>query len=301
MGKGIDSASDPDSAPEKKHQFLKKGSVTHMSKTLTAVFLGFLLTLLNYVPAPATTGSGVESQVSVQAAVEWLKYEEQENETATHSRTRMANLMVDIEGIKRWETLFGSIHALFPAWVDKDREDVAQAGILVQQNDIEIRRVRLEGFVGYPLSSGVNPYLGLGWSGVWQERTNFIVNGAPINFRAREDVLSWHALLGIMGNGDLAPRLKWHYRLEGALPVAVDVTNDSVPGFRSRDAEGYRFDVKVGADYWYSEYLSLGLLFYGGWTHWQGSGFQPVGNIFVKWPENDTYYLGGGLKISYGY
>jgi hypothetical protein len=49
----------------------------------------------------------------------------------------------------------------------------------------------------------------------------------------------------------------------------------------------------------YNPSLVFGLLLYGGRMHWNGSDWEVVDHVLTKWPENDTYYIGGGLKITY--
>jgi hypothetical protein len=58
-------------------------------------------------------------------------------------------------------------------------------------------------------------------------------------------------------------------------------------------------ELKGGFDYSYTNSICFGLLFYGGWMHWSGSEWKSFGNSLVKWPENDTIYLGGWLRGTY--
>jgi hypothetical protein len=162
-----------------------------------------------------------------------------------------------------------------------------------------LRWIRIDGFLGYPLKDWANPYLGVRWSEVRQERTNFVLSGAPVDLRAVEEVISWNLLLGVRGGGNITPRLRWNYWMEYFLPLSVDVTNSAVPGFKATDREGYTVELKGGVDYFFKGPLALGLLFYGGRMHWNGSDWKSVDHVLAKWPENDTFYLGGGLKITY--
>jgi hypothetical protein len=270
-----------------------------MKRTLVSIFSSTSLFLSTCTLVFADPNRGIESQISLGVAWERLEYKEHEPDTRIDSKARLNNLVVGIEGIKRWRYLFCGVKSVFPVLLETGNEEVTRSDQSFQTDNLELRWIRIDGFLGYPLKDWVNPYLGMRWSGVRQERTNFIVTGMPVNLRSVEEVISWNLLFGVRGVGSITPRLRWNYWLEYFLPLNVDVTNSAVPGFKATDKDGYMVELKGGLDYLFRPSLAFGLLFYGGRMHWNGSDWKSVNHVLVKWPENDTLYLGGGLKVTY--
>jgi hypothetical protein len=247
----------------------------------------------------AQSNSGIQSKISLGLGWEGLKYEEDEPDTDLDSEAELNNLVVGIEGLKRWEHFFCGAKAIFPVLLGDDQEEVTRAGASYQTDTLEVRWIRIDGFLGYPVRPWFNPYVGFRWSEFRQERTNFEVAGTSIDLRAVEKVKSWNLLLGVRGVGAITPRLGWNYHLEFFVPLDVEVTNSALSGFEASDRDGHALELKTGIDYSYTESILFGFTLYGGWVHWDGSDWKPFDGGLAKWPENDTYYLGAGLNVSY--
>lgn len=275
-------------------------SVAKMARTLLSFILSTSLVIfLISAPVSANSNIGIESQISVGFGMEMLEYKEHEKDTGTESEAKLHNLVFGIEGLKRWKYFFCGVRSVFPILLGDGQEEVTHSEKSFQKDTLELRWIRIDGFLGYSLRNWINPYLGIRWSEVRQERTNFIVAGNPVELQSVEEVKSWSLLLGIRGVGNFTPRMKWNYGMEYFLPLAVEVTNTALPGFKASDRDGHMLELKGGFDYSYTNSICFGLLFYGGWMHWSGSEWKSFGNSLVKWPENDTFYLGGGLKVTY--
>jgi hypothetical protein len=270
-----------------------------MARTFIAILLSTGLLLFTCSSVYANSNKGIESQISLGTAWELLEYKEHERDTGLDSKAKPNSLVIAVEGLKRWKYLFCGVKSVFPVFLEGDQEEVTRNGRSFQKDNLELGWIRIDGFLGYPLIYWVNPYLGIRRSEVRQERTGLVVAGAPVDVRSVEEVTSWNLLLGVTGVGNFNPRLKWNYWLEYFLPLNVEVTNSAVPGFKASDKTGYMLELKGGIDYFYMNSLGFGLLLYGGWMHWNGSDWKLIDHVLVKWPENDTFYLGGGFKITY--
>ena len=260
-----------------------------------------LLIFLIFAPVSANSNTGIGTQISVGFGLELLEYKEHEKNTETESAAKLHNPVFGIEGLKRWEYLFCGVRPVFPVFLGDGQEETTHSGKSFQKDTLELRWIRIDGFLGYSLINWINPYLGIRWSEVRQERTNFIVAGNPVELQSLEEVKSWSLLLGIRGVGNFTPRMKWNYGMEYFLPLAVEVTNTALPGFKASDRDGHTLEFKGGFDYSYTDSISFGLMLYGGWMHWRGSEWKSFGNSLVKWPENDTLYLGGWLRGTYSF
>ncbi len=260
---------------------------------------GITFIFFSYPAAFAGSNGGIESKVSLNIAWERLRYKEHEPDKGLDVKSDLNNMVVGIEGVRRWERLFLGARAIFPISRESGKEEATLSGNAFQENALEMGWVRIDGFLGYPLRYWINPYLGLRWSEVRQERRNFVVAGAPVNSQAVEEVKSLSLLLGMGGAGNIAPRWTWNYRAELFLPLSVNVTNTALPGFESSDKSGHMAELRGEIDYLLGKTLYSGLLLYGGWMHWNGSQWKSFDWGRAKWPENDTYYLGVGLNIVY--
>lgn len=248
--------------------------------------------------APAEAGKGPESHISIGMGWEQLDYEEHEPERGSNSDGKAGNATVWIEGLKRGKSLFGGIKAVIPVLQEDDAETwVSSDGTAFQTNSLEYEWMRIDGYLGYPATCFFNPYAGLRWSESKQDRADFLVNNAAVAGTARETVRSWSLLLGFRGNGSFTPQWNWNYWIECFVPIDVQVTNSTLPGFEASDKDGYTVELKCGTEYRLSEALSIGILIYGGRMHWGGSGWKSFAGGTAKWPENDTDYLGGALNI----
>jgi len=263
------------------------------------LFISAAFVICRQTPADAEGSKKLESRLSVGVGWESLCYKECAVDMGVASNAHVNNTIADIEGLKRWKSLFSGIKAIIPVLQEKGNEKWTDSSKTLQNNTLEYGWTRLDGYMGYPLNYFVNPYGGLRWSETKQERKDFILLGSPTVDTAIEKVKSWSLLLGIRGEGNFTPRWEWNYWVEYFFPIYVEVSNSVFPDFEASDKGGYTLDIRGGIEYCYTETLSLGILFYGGKMHREGSISKPYIGGSVKWPENDTNYLGGILNISW--
>ena len=230
---------------------------------------------------------------------EQLEYEENEPDKNLDSNAKVTNVIIGIEGLKRWESLFAGIKAVIPVFLYENEETWKISGTMRQTNSLEYGWERIDAYIGFPSSSFFNPYGGLRWSESKQTRMNFVVHGIAASGTAIEKINSWSLFLGLRGNGNFTTPWKWNYWIEYFIPVHNNVTNSALSGFEVSDKEGYTLELKCGVGYSYNKALSFGLLIYGGRMHWDGSGWKPFSGRLIKWPENNTDYLGGTLSITW--
>jgi hypothetical protein len=274
-------------------------SVLRTDRLIITFLSAITFIFFSYTAAFAGPNGGMESKVSLTVAWERLQYKEHEPDKGLDAQSDLNNMVVGIEGVKRWEHLFLGAGATFPISRESGKEEATLSGNAFQENALELGWVRIDGFLGYPLRDWINPYMGFRWSEVRQERKNFVVAGAPVTSQSIEEVKSLSLLFGICGAGIISPRWIWNYRAELFLPLSVNVTNTALPGFESSDKSGHMAELKGEIDYLLGNSIYSGLLLYGGWMHWNGSQWQSFDWGRAKWPENDTYYLGVGLNIVY--
>ena len=248
--------------------------------------------------ALAEDGKGLESHLSIGMGWEQLDYEEHEPDKGSDSNAKVSNVIIGIEGLKRWKSVFGGIKAIIPVLREHDEEEWTSSDTTTfQTNTLEYGWMRVDGYIGYPSTYFFNPYGGLRWSESKQDRMDFLVNNAAVAGTARETIRSWSLLLGVRGNGHFMPQWRWNYRIEYFVPIDVQVTNSALPGFEASDKDGYTLELKCGTEYFCTEALSFGILIYGGRMHWDGGGWKSFAGGSAKWPENNTDYLGGALNI----
>jgi hypothetical protein len=269
------------------------------SRLIVFFLSGITFILFTYPAAFAGPNGGIESKVSLNIAWERLQYKEQEPDTSLDAKSDLNNMVVGIEGVKRWNHLFLGASSTFPISRESGQEDVKLSGRTSQENVLKMGWTMIDGFVGYPLRYWANPYMGFRWSEVRQERKNFVIAGTPVTSQAVEEVKSLSLLFGMGGVGNFTPCWTWNYRAELFLPLSVKVTNTALPGFESSDKSGHMVELKGGIDYSFTDSIYSGLLLYGGWMHWNGSEWKSFDRGRAKWPENDIYYLGVGLNIFY--
>jgi hypothetical protein len=241
----------------------------------------------------------IKSQLSVQLGYEHLKYAESEPDNSLASKAKVSNYIAGLEGIKVWNNIFVALRGVFPISEGVGTEKWKEGGTQKQTNDLEYGWKRVDGFLGFPEVPWFTVYGGLRWSEGKQKRSNFVVSGSPQNITSTEIIRSRSILFGFRGSGKVTSKWSLLYRLEGFIPLAVEVTNSAFPGFEVTRKKGYSFELEGGLKYHYSNTLILGLSGFGGRMHWEGSEWQAYGGKFIKWPENDTDYLGGSLKLDF--
>lgn len=273
-------------------------------KRLIFILLGTSLCLSiliwSYSGCFAEPQRNMKSHLTINAGIEHLKYSESEPDTNRKSKANVSNYIAGLEGIKVWNDFFVALRGVFPISEGVGTENWTMAGRQKQTNDLEYGWTRVDGFIGFPDMPWLNIYGGLRWAEGRQKRSNVVVSGHPQKTTSTETIRSRSILLGIRGKGKVASRWFLLYRMEGFMPIAVEVTNSAYPGFEATRKKGYSFELEGGIKYHYSNTILLGLSGFGGRMHWKGSEWQEwptYGNI--KWPENDTDYLGGLLKIDF--
>ena len=237
------------------------------------------------------------SHFSVGIGWEVLNYSENEPDTRLDSEAKVSNWTIDLDAFKRWTHIFCGFKGIIPVHRVDDSEEWRVSDILTQQNSFEYGWTRLDAFLGYRLKPFFNPYIGLRWSDSEQERTGFVVLGTPVEGSATEEVTSWFISLGIRGDILLNPRWRLSYFGSYFEPISSAVENSDLPGWEVTDTDGYMFEFEGQVQYTYTESISLVFTLYGGQMHWKGSEWAPFSGRLVKWPENDTQYFGGMLKI----
>lgn len=232
---------------------------------------------------------------------EWLRYEEHEPDTNIDSDAETANQVLRIEGIKRWESLFGGVKAVFPVHLGDTTQHWYQSGSLIQTNTLKYGWTRIDGYLGYPLVNWLNPYTGVRWSVGKLYMSDIVENGTPVSGTPIEKVKSYNLLLGIRGSGEFSPKWFWNYWLEYFIPLYVENTNSESLGLEIHDKDGYTAELKCGLGYAFNKSLVFNAYLYGGRMHWEGSDWKAYQGSLVKWPENDTDYWGVGLNFMWGF
>jgi len=245
---------------------------------------------------------GVSSHVSVAIGMETLNYSEHEPNTYLDSDADVSNWMLRAEAVMRWKSVFYGLKGSVPITRGDDTEQWRESGAMIQENTLEYGWTRIDGYVGFPLTPFFNPYLGIRWSESDQERTDFVVNGSPVFGAVTETVTAWYFFFGATGHLPLNPQWRLIYSGSYFEPFSSEVTNTNLPGWKVTDEDGYAFEFEGQVEYAVSPTVSVSALLYGGKVHWEGSGWQMISfENFVKWPENDTEYLGGMLNIRWSF
>jgi hypothetical protein len=272
----------------------------NMSKgiAITAAIISIIL----LTPGDGRTDGGPKApgaDFSISAGVEKITYEEDEPVTGLKSNASTYNVVAEIEARKAWSTLFIGLRGTFPLVAGKDGETWTRIGAPFQTNELENRRTRVSGHIGYLLAGWFNPYAGINYSRAIQKRSEFVIQGSETPGSAEEKIISTSLLIGARGRGNMAAGFQWFYGLEFFFPVDVDVTNGSLPGFKADDTGGHAYELRTGIVRMHTEKIGYGLTAYGGRVHWDGSGFKQFSGGQAKWPENDTRYLGALITLQW--
>lgn len=215
------------------------------------------------------------------------------------SEANLSNLTFGFHGLKHWEYVFCGIKGIIPVYRDPDNEKWFVSGTLNQTNSLKYGWTRAEAYLGCPLNPFLNPYVGLRWSESRQDRTGFIVSGTPVGGSATETILSQFFMIG--ARGDICLNRQWNitYSISYFDPIYSKITNSALPGWKVSNAGGYAYEAQVEADCSFTPKWFLSFLLYGGQVYWNGSDRQVYADGTVKWPENDTRYLGGMLSLGW--
>ena len=247
---------------------------------------------------PDTIGT---SHFSVGIGWEILNYSEHEPDSHLDSKANVSNWTLGLDAFKQWTHIFCGFSGIIPIHRVDNEEDWRVSDIPTQQNALEYGWTRIDVFAGYRLNPFINPYMGLRWSETKQERTGFVVTGKPVGGSATEDVTAWFMVLGIRGDLLLKPRWRLSYSGSYFEPISSKVENTGLPGWEVTNTDGYAFEFEGRTAYAYTDRLSFVFTLYGGQMHWKGSEWAPYANRSIKWPENDTRYLGGMLNVRWSF
>jgi hypothetical protein len=255
-----------------------------------------ICTLASEKPDAAKT-----SHFSVGIGWESLKYSEHDSDTHLDSEAKVSNWTIGLDGFKQWTHIFCGFKSIIPVHRMDDSEEWRVSDILTQQNSLEYGWTRLDAFLGYRIKPSFNPYIGLRWSNSEQERTKFVFFGIPVAGSATEEVTSWFISFGVKGDILLSPRLTLSYFGSYFESISSEVTNSNLPGWEVTDIKGYTFEFEAQAKYSYTESISFVFTLYGGKMHWNGSDWKLYASRSIKWPENETRYLGSMLNVRWSF
>jgi hypothetical protein len=258
--------------------------------------------------------NGVD-RLTISVSPEMLIYKEHESDTFTDSRAIVVNPTIHLGWSGQYGPIIGGLKGSFPVFPTEDIEKWDSYGIKPYQSDVfKYEWKRADAYLGYFLApaerrlSGIF-YLGLRNSYQKQTRDDFIQQGVRLPGRSVEEVKSYGLLIGLMSNnlavGESQPdhvgtvsRWSWSYALEFVAPLSVKTTNTTYPGVEFNDEQGYTYEIRLGAGYRLTRSWVFEGTLYGGRMHWAGSNWKTTSYGRLKWPENNTDYLGINLALA---
>ena len=261
----------------------------------------FLLRLATHVFAMESLG--IETKITAGLGIEYLEYEEQLSENSLKSNADVSNIVVRVEGMKRWKNIFFGIDGTVPVINFDSQEEWLVNGTLAQTNSLSYGITQLAIFIGYPVVPLFNPYLGLRSTWSNQKRSYFRESdGTLISFSGiTESIKAHYVSLGFRGGLPISKDWGISYGAEYNFPYYSKVTNDGLPGWETTNTNGYSWSAYSKLHYIFREKLSLSLLLSAGQLHWEGSGWQIYNGGQIKWPENDTYFINSFLNFNWSF
>ena len=112
-----------------------------------------------------------------------------------------------------------------------------------------------------------------------------------------EEVNSLSLLFGIQGKMPISTKWSFAYFIEYLHPYYSKVENSSLDGWEPSDINGYSYSFTGQLEYLFSEKSAIIIQAVGGKQHWDGSDWESVGSSQVKWPENETEFIGGYVNF----
>ena len=274
-------------------------------RKLRNIFYCFFYVVCILAPIPSDASEKFETpktgHFSVGIGWETLNYSEQEPDNRIDSEADVSNWIIGLDAFKEWTNIFCELKGIIPAKRIDDSEEWRVSDILTQQNSLEYGWTRIDALLGYKLNPFFNPYVGIRWSESEQERTEFVYLGTQVSGSATEEVSSWFISLGVKGDILLIPRLRLSYFGSYFEPIFSEVDNSNLPGWDVKDTEGYAFEFEGLAEYSYTKSIAFVFTLYGGRMHWNGSDWVSYESRFIKWPENDTQYIGCMLNVRWSF
>jgi len=256
------------------------------------------------------------NRLSISIGAEALNYKECEPDTFTDSRATVINPTIHVNWYSQYGLIVGGIKGALPVAPTEDIEEWDSYGKKPYQTNVfKYEWKRGDAYLGYLITqekSHVSSvlYLGLRSSFQKQERDDFIVQGVRLAGKSVERTESYGILIGLTSK-DLSftksspppdrqagSRWSWNYTLEFVAPVSAKTTNSSCPGIKFNDKRGYTYEIKLGIENKLSPSWFWEGTLYGGRMHWVGSDWEitPYGQL--KWPKNNTDFLGINLSLT---
>ena len=265
------------------------------------LLLQFFFILVATTPLYTSAAETANSYLTAALGIEQLTYKEQIPDLALRtSETDITNWVLYLEGRKALRNIFFGTRGEISLTSEEARENWSRAGEFEQTNTLAYRQAGISGHVGFFPHRRLNPYIGIKWNYARQERGDFENVNTPgtVDQTATETVNSFSALVGILGSIPFSGKWSFSYFAEYLLPFYSRITNDSLPGWKASNVGGYTVSLTGRLNYAFSETITGALQIRWGRRHWQGSDWAPVGDSRVKWPENNTDFLGGFFCVS---
>jgi len=256
-----------------------------------------LTTAATSVFAMDLDGKGIE--INLGLGFEYLEYEENLSENLLSSDAEVSNVILSIDGLKRWQKAFIGIQGAVPVATSGSRETWLTNNLLDQSNSLEYGLYRFDIFTGYIFSQFFNPLIGVRSTWSRQQRSNFRdqTNQLLYSTEITEKVRAHYLLFGFRGDLPLPGNWKASYGAEYNLPFYSRVENTGLPGWEATDMGGYSWEAYGELTYVLRDNISLGLKVCIGQLHWEGGGWQTYNSSQVKWPENNTDFLSSFLYM----
>lgn len=264
-------------------------------KILPVIYLLFLVQISSVA---ADGGEGLKSHLSLGLGMERLAYHENEPDAGTVSDAALYNVLIDFEGLKRWNNIFCGITCSIPILRDGGNEEWYSSGNLYQVNSLKYGWTRINGYIGYPMTYWFNPFMGFRYSKNKQDRTDFVVMSDHRKNLVTERIRARYITTGVTGVIKWKPKWDYLYRIEYLYPASVSLINSAMPGWEVSDKRGHAFELKAGIEYLFVKSFSVSIDFTAGRVHWEGSDWKPYSVSLFKWPENTTQYLIGTFRIN---
>jgi hypothetical protein len=251
-------------------------------------------------PLYADEPSGIQNYLSVGVGWEQLSYKEKVPELSlVSSNTEVNNLVLYFDGSKKLNDYFAGFKGILPISYGDAQEEWKRAGQFEQSNSLTNRRTRVDAFFGYILNHLLNPYIGTTWSYSHQERSDFRIADSPEleHVSVTEEVNSFSLLLGLRGMIPISTKWSFAYFVEYLLPYYSKIENNGLDGWGVSDIDGYAYSLTGQVEYLIAERAALMFQIIGGKQYWDGSDWETIGNTRVKWPENETGFVGGYVNF----
>lgn len=215
------------------------------------------------------------------------------------SDTKVDNLVLYFAGTMTLNRYFVGFKGALPVIYGDTTEYWKESGQNVQANSFTYRRTNVDALFGFSVSQFINPYIGTGWTYSHQKRYDFHTLNTPgaVPTSISETVHSLSLLLGLRGAIPLKEKWLFTYSIEYSLPYYANVENSYFAGWEPTNIDGYSYSVTGQFEYLIAAKTALIVRTVGGKQYWEGSDWEKVNNSRVKWPENETTFLGGFVNF----